>query len=38
MRIIAFITEPRVIRKILRHLATNATDQRSPPQAGPAAA
>jgi len=38
MRIIAFITEPRVITKILRHLATKAADQRSPPQTNPAAA
>ncbi len=38
MRIIAFITEPRVITKILRHLATNAAGQRSPPQASRAAA
>jgi len=33
MRIIAFITELRVITKILRHLATKGADQRSPPQA-----
>jgi len=38
MRIIAFITEPRVISKILRHRATKAADQRSPPQAGSATA
>jgi hypothetical protein len=31
MRIIAFITEPRVIKKILRHLATKGADGRSPP-------
>ena len=37
MRIIAFITEPRVIHTILRHLATKAADQRSPPQNGNAA-
>jgi hypothetical protein len=35
---VAFITEPRVIMKILRHRATNAADQRSPPQASIAAA
>ena len=29
---VAFITEPRVITKILRHLATKPADQRSPPQ------
>ncbi len=38
MRIIAFITEPRVITKILRHLATKAANQRSPPQSGADAA
>jgi hypothetical protein len=31
MRIIAFITEPRVIQKILRRLATTPADERSPP-------
>lgn len=31
MRIIAFITEPKVIHKILRHLAAKGADQRSPP-------
>jgi hypothetical protein len=31
MRIIAFITEPRVIGKILRHLASRGVDARSPP-------
>ena len=35
---VAFITEPRVITKILGHLATKAADQRSPPQASTAAA
>ena len=29
---VAFITEPRVITKILRHLATKGADQRGPPQ------
>jgi hypothetical protein len=38
MRIIAFITEPRVIQKILRHLAAKVADQRAPPQDGSAAA
>ena len=33
MRIIAFITEPRVIHKILTHLAAKGTDGRSPPHA-----
>jgi hypothetical protein len=33
MRIIAFITEPRVIGKILRHLAEKGVDARSPPTA-----
>jgi hypothetical protein len=31
MRIIAFITEPKVIAKILRHLETKASEGRSPP-------
>ena len=31
MRIIAFITEPRVIGEILRHLARRGVDARSPP-------
>ena len=31
MRIIAFITEPPVIKKILRHLAATGGDARSPP-------
>jgi len=31
MRIVAFITDPLVIRKILRHLATGTADQCSPP-------
>jgi hypothetical protein len=31
MRIIAFITEPRVIKKILRHLAATGVDACSPP-------
>ena len=39
MRIIAFITEPRVIAKILRHLEAKAVDSRGPPpSAGTAAA
>lgn len=33
MRIIAFITEPRVITKILRHLTARVPDSRSPPPA-----
>jgi len=33
MRIIAFMTEPRVIGKILRHLARRGVDARSPPVA-----
>jgi hypothetical protein len=33
MRIIAFITEPRVIGKILKHLAAKGVDARSPPAA-----
>lgn len=35
MRIIAFITEPRVIASILRHLAATGVDARSPPGADP---
>jgi len=35
---VAFITEPRVIKKIIQHLATKAADQRSPPQTSTAAA
>ena len=31
MRIIAFITEPKVIRKILLHLAAKGIGARSPP-------
>jgi hypothetical protein len=31
MRIIAFITEPRVIKRILRHLAATGVDARSAP-------
>ena len=31
MRIIAFITEPKVIDKILRHLQTRAAAGRDPP-------
>lgn len=38
MRIIAFITEPTVIKKILRHLTATGVDTRSPPQGGTAAA
>jgi hypothetical protein len=33
MRVIAFITEPTVIGKILRHLARRGVDARSPPPA-----
>ena len=32
---LAFITEPRVIGKILRHLAAKGVDARSPPGADP---
>jgi hypothetical protein len=35
MRIIAFLTVPRVIGKILRHLAAKGVDARSPPVASP---
>ena len=35
---VAFITEPCVIQKILRHLATKPADQRSPPHGGEVAA
>ena len=35
MRIIAFITELRVIGKILKHLAAKGVDARSPPGADP---
>ena len=38
MRIIAFITEPRVVRKILRHLEAQSVDPRAPPRGGSAAA
>jgi hypothetical protein len=38
MRIVACITEPRVITKILRHLAAKGADPRSPPHGGAAAA
>jgi hypothetical protein len=31
MRIVAFITEPKVIRTILLHLAAKGIDARSPP-------
>jgi hypothetical protein len=31
MRIVAFITEPKVIRTILLHLATKGIDVRGPP-------
>lgn len=37
MRIVAFVTEPRVVQKILRQLAAKAADRRSPPQGGSAA-
>jgi hypothetical protein len=33
MRIIAFITEPKVIGKILKHFAARGVDARSPPAA-----
>ena len=33
MRIIAFVTEPRVIGTILRHLEAKGVDARSPPGA-----
>lgn len=33
MRIITFITEPRVIGQILKHLAAKGVDARSPPEA-----
>jgi hypothetical protein len=33
MRIIAFITEPKVVDTILRHLAAKGLDARSPPTA-----
>lgn len=33
MRIIAFLTEPGVIRAILKHLAAKGLDARSPPAA-----
>ena len=38
MRIVAFITEPAVIRRILRHLAAKGADGRAPPQSSTAAA
>jgi hypothetical protein len=38
MRIIAFITEPRVIHTILRHLEAKSVDPRAPPRGGGAAA
>ena len=40
MRIVAFITEPKVIARILRHLGARAAEGRSPPPpiAGAAAA
>jgi hypothetical protein len=38
MRVVAFITEPRLITKILRHIAAKGADGRSPPQGGAAAA
>jgi hypothetical protein len=31
MRIVAFVTEPKVIRKILLHLAATGINVRSPP-------
>ena len=38
MRIVAFITEPRVVRRILAHLERRGTDARAGPWAGAAAA
>jgi hypothetical protein len=38
MRLVAFITGPRVITRILRRLFTKGADPRSPPQGGLAAA
>jgi hypothetical protein len=38
MRIIAFITESRVVGQILKHLAAKGVDARSPPVASPLAA
>ena len=32
MRVVAFITEPRVIRSILEHLARRFTQERAPPR------
>jgi hypothetical protein len=37
MRIVALITEPSVIQRILRHLATKGADGRGPPQSSTAA-
>ena len=31
MRIIAFVTEPKVVDRILKHLAAKGVDARSPP-------
>ena len=33
MRILAFVTEPKVIDRILKHLAAKGIDARSPPTA-----
>jgi hypothetical protein len=38
MRIIAFITEPKVITKILRHLESKVVESRLPPPIGGTAA
>ena len=38
MRILSFILDPRVVTKILRHIAEKATDrERAPPASAPAA-
>jgi hypothetical protein len=33
MRVVSFITQPRLIRRILEHLAGRAADERAPPAA-----
>ena len=38
MRIVAFVTEPRVVRRILAHLERRGIDARPGPWAGAAAA
>jgi len=37
MRVIAFITDPRIVRTILRHLDSHSIDPRAPPRGGSAA-